>query len=190
MSLQDSIIQQNCPSEEIFHYLEGELSATEELSLEKHFAECETCLNEFSSQKELSRALNFAFNEESEIELPKDYTKVIVSKAESNVSGLRTKRELTKAIFLSCALFLILAIGFRGETEKGFATTREFGREILTVLGFVTHFIYEISIGLVVVLRFLGQQVVFSPLFLFALISATIAVFSLWFFARLKFSRS
>ncbi len=189
MGLQDSTIQQNCPGEDIFHYLEGELSPTEELSLEKHFTDCEICLAEFNSQKELSRALNFAFSKESEIDLPKDFTKIVVTKAESNVQGLRTGGERSKAIFISCLLFLILAIGFRSETEKNFALTGEFGRQFIAVTGFITHFIYDIAIGIVVVLRFLSQQAIFSPIFSIGLI-AVACVFTLWFLSRLKFNRS
>jgi predicted anti-sigma-YlaC factor YlaD len=191
MGLQNSNYQQNCPREEIFLYLEGELAAADELSLEGHFADCSICLTEFKSQKELFRTLKCAFDNETEIEPPKDFTKIVVAKAESNVKGLRCRKERTNAIFLCCALFLILAIGFGAETENGFAIASEFGKQFFAVFGFASHLIYDISLGIVVILRSLVQQPSFTPIISLILVIG-FGILSFYALNRLKlrFSRS
>mgnify|MGYP001607530754 FL=1 len=99
-----------CPLEEISLYLDGELSSKDEMLLELHLVNCSVCREELNSQKKMLSALSFAFAKPHEIELPKDFTKVVVTKAESGVKGLRCRKERLQALFLCSVLFLILTI--------------------------------------------------------------------------------
>jgi predicted anti-sigma-YlaC factor YlaD len=171
----DSNIQttkKSCPREEISLYLDGELSADNEIHLEKHLSVCSNCLSEMNLQKQMLTALDFAFDNRREIELPKDFTKVIVAKAESEVSGLRCKKERFSAFLLFSALFLLLVVGFTAESEKIFTLLNDLGNQILAVGGFILHFTYNISIGIAVILRNLSQQIIFSSAFLAFIISS------------------
>ena len=189
MKLEDSTIKRNCPSEEIFLYLEGELSATEESALESHLADCELCSTEFNSQKKLAQALNLAFEKENEVELPKDFTKIVITNAESNVRGLRSVGERSTAIFICCALFLVLAFGFWSETENLFANTNGWSKQIFALFSSIGHFIYDISIGFVVVLRSLSQQITVTPIYSIIVVLG-FTVFSFLAFSRLKLKLS
>ena len=192
MSIEVVTNEKICPRSEIAAYLDGELSAADELYLEQHFAVCETCLDELNLQKKLLSALDFAFeNKYEEIELPANFTKVVVAKAESGVSGLRSKKERFWALSICSALFLLTIIGLGAESEQVFATFADIGKQLLALAGFINHFIFNITIGLAVILRCLSQKVVFSSGFIALSLLCVIALMSLSF-SRLffRFSRS
>lgn len=171
-----------CPREEIAAYIDGEISPRRELELEMHFAVCASCVSELNVQKKLLCALDSALLPEKEVPLPADFTKVIVTRAESNVSGLRRPQERRNALFICAALFLPLLIAFGAETETVLTTFRQFGEQILAVGGLIFHLIYDITVGIAVILRSLTNQFVFNSiasivflliLFIFSLIAVS-----------------
>jgi hypothetical protein len=109
--------ENECPRAAIAAYIDGELAASEELALEMHFVGCSICAAELESAKTILRALDFALEDENEIELPADFTKTIVANAESRVSGLRRPNERFTALFICAALFLLVIAGLGRETE-------------------------------------------------------------------------
>src|ERR1041385_2648105 len=102
-----------CPSPEIAAYIDGELSPTDELTLEGHLLSCCICAEELNAQKELVNELNISLDRE--LELPADFTKRIVAHAESNVNGLRRPGEWLNAVFVCVALlfFILFSLGAR-----------------------------------------------------------------------------
>lgn len=177
MDLQNSTTENDCPRVELAAYIDGELSPREELELERHFVVCQTCASELNEQKRMLCALDFALESEREIELPKDFTKVIITNARSNVSGLRSPRERIKAISVCLILFLFAVIGLGGETKTVLNTFFTFTEQIFAVVGFVVHFVYDVSIGAAIILRSLGNQLVNDSLVAFASLIAFFFVF-------------
>ena len=182
MNLRTAVTKEICLQNEIAAYIDGELTPREELNLEMHFAVCQTCRAKLNEQKKLLCALDFALENEREIELPENFTKVIVTTAESNVSGLRRPHERFKALFICAALFLLVILGLGGETEIIFNTFLKFGEQVLAVGGFVFHLIYRIAIGTTIILHSLSQQMVFN--------SAVSVAFLVIFFAISLFALS
>ena len=163
MDLHTAKTEEICPRSEIALYLDGELTPAAEIALEKHFAECKSCLDELNLQKKMLSALDFAFDDKAEeIELPANFAKIVATTAESNVSGLRSKKERSLALFLCSAMFIAVILGLGAETEKVFEVFRTFAEQLIVVLGFVFHFIYGVTIGLSIILKFLSQQIVFN----------------------------
>lgn len=163
MELQTAKKEENCPRAEISLYLEGELTPAAEIALEKHFAECKFCLAELNLQKKMFSALDFAFDDKvDEIALPANFAKVVATAAESNVSGLRSKKERSLALILCSGMFFAVLLGLGAETEQVFGIFRTFAEQFIAVLGFVFHFIYGVAIGLSIILKFLSQQIIFS----------------------------
>jgi predicted anti-sigma-YlaC factor YlaD len=180
MNLQDSTIENECPRDELAAYIDGELSSREELELEIHLANCQTCAVELNEQKKLLCVLDFALEGERKIELPENFTKVIIANAQSNVSGLRSPGERFKAISVCSVLLLFALVGLGGETGAFLKTFVTFTDRIFAVGGFVVHFIYDVSIGMAVILRSLGNQMVNNSAVAFA---ALIAFFFVSLFA-------
>lgn len=177
---------------EIAAYIDGELAAREEIALEIHFAKCAACAAELNEQKKLLCALDFALEDErEEIALPANFTKVVVANAESKVGGLRHSKERFNTLFVCAALFLLTLLSLGSETETVLNTFVNFTEQIFAVAGFVTHLIYDVAIGAVVVMRSLTHQFVFGSAASIALLAALFFV-SLLAFSRLinRFNRS
>ncbi len=109
-------------------------------------------------------ALDFALEKENEIELPANFTKIVVANAESKVSGLRRPQERSKALFICAALFLLGILILGSETEAVFGAFAKFAEKMLAVGGFVAHLVYDVSIGVAVILRSLSYQFAFNPI--------------------------
>src|SRR5438445_5520441 len=102
-----------CPTDEIAAYIDGEMDAAREFELETHLAACEICSLELNQQKQFLASLNSSLKHEGDLELPANFTKLIVANAESTVSGLRRPRERFNAMFICAGLFLfaLFALG-------------------------------------------------------------------------------
>ena len=130
--MQTATIEKVCRTSEIAAYIDGELSSQAEFKLEMHFAVCPSCKSKLNEQKTLLCALDFALDNEQEIELPANFTKVIIATAESKVSGLRRPQERFKALFICAALFLLVILGLGSETESVLNTFGKFGDQFQT----------------------------------------------------------
>jgi predicted anti-sigma-YlaC factor YlaD len=167
---------EECPRAQLAAYIDGELLPREELELEMHLAVCKSCAAELNEQKKLLCVLDFALESEKEIELPKNFTKIIVANAESNVSGLRSPKERFKALFVCSVLFLLVLLGLGGKVESVLNTYIKFTDQIFAVFGFVFHLIYDISIGTAVILRSLGSGFVNNSAAAFVFFAAFLLV--------------
>lgn len=155
----------SCARADIAAYLDGELSPREEIDLEKHFAVCRRCEAEFNEQKKLLSALDLALDDRKGFELPADFTKKIVVRAESDITGLRRREERFRALFLCAAMFLLIILGLGSETEAVFATFAVFIEQFWAVAGFAAHLIFDIAVAVTAILRLVGGQFIYSPVF-------------------------
>ncbi|MEO6588834.1 MAG: zf-HC2 domain-containing protein [Pyrinomonadaceae bacterium] len=154
-----------CPRTEIAAYIDGELSSREEMDLEFHFAVCGECAAVFNGQKKLLCAIDFALDEKADFELPADFTKKVVVNAESNVSGLRRREERLRAMYLCGILFLLIIAGLGNETGAVFSTFKMFAEQIFAVGSFAAHLIFDFAVTLTTILRIIGGQFIYSPVF-------------------------
>jgi hypothetical protein len=120
---------------------------------------------------------------EKQIELPANFTKVVVTNAESKVNGLRRPQERSKALFVCAALFVLVILGLGGETKTVLNTFGKFAEQFLAVGGFVWNLIYDVSVGTAIVLRSLGSQFIFNSSAFFAILIVFVFL-SLFLFLR------
>jgi predicted anti-sigma-YlaC factor YlaD len=184
MNLPIATTEIKCPRSQLVAYIDGELLPHEELELEMHLAVCKSCAEELNEQKKLLCVLDFALESEKEIELPANFTKIIVANAESNVSGLRSSKERFSALFICLGLFLLAVLGLGGQMEPVLNTYIKFTDKIFAVFGFVFHLIYDVSIGTAVILRSLGSGLVNNSGIGFT-VFAILLLFSLFALSRL-----
>src|SRR5258706_10905350 len=92
----------NCQGDHIAAYLDGELDDAVCALLEKHLKKCSTCNAELAEQRLLLRTLDSTFSRRSSLALPADFARVVAARAESDMSGVRDRREHTLALRL-CA---------------------------------------------------------------------------------------
>jgi anti-sigma factor RsiW len=169
MDSKASTTENICPRSEISAYLDGELAPGEELALEAHVAFCTGCLAELNMQKQLLAALDSGLEKQTEIELPENFARVVAVRAESGVTGLRSREERFRALFLSVLLLLIVLIGLGAETGHVFTALSKIGEHSIIVVRFVGHLIFDLAIGTTIILRSLSGQFVFNSAISFVL---------------------
>ena len=181
MKLRPEIRNVICPANEIASYIDGELDATREFELEAHFAGCGICSEELNQQKQFLCALNSSLGNEKEIELPPDFARLIVTNAESSVSGLRRPRERFNALFICAGLLLFVLFALGAEAGKVFGGFGSVVEQIAAIGNFFGHLMYAFGVGTMIVLRSIGSQFLFgtvSSIIIFAGFLATLFVFS------------
>lgn len=183
MNLPPAEIEEYCSQRsELAAYVDGELAPREELALEAHLAICGTCRTELNEQKNLLRALDFALDEK--IELPANFTEIIVVNAESKVSGLRRPRERFQAFFVCAVLFALVILSLGRETEAILKTLTDFAEQFAVVVGFGWRLFYDIALGAAIILRSLGSHLIYN-----SAIATTLAIIFIGvsLFALLRF---
>jgi hypothetical protein len=167
---------------DIAAYLDGELLADRELSLEMHLAGCSECGDELNLQKQLLLGLDDGLKNGADIELPPDFARVIVANAESTVAGLRRSRERFNALFIGggLGLFVLLSFGVGAGTSLFF-------EQMSAVASFVGHFFYDLFVGVVVILRTAASHFRSDVISTFLVAAALGAV--LWFSRKLLSGR-
>lgn len=174
----------SCPRQEIAAYLDGDLDARQELSLEQHFAVCPVCLEELNQQKKLLCALDFALEDKEKIQLPVNFTKVVITNAESCVKGLRCPRERNRALWICTALFLLIVMGLGAETFKAFGMLETAADRTIIVGSFLVRLVSDLTIAMGVILRSICLQFIFKSASA-ALLSGFFILFSVYIFSRL-----
>lgn len=114
MSEAASGAQGECPSGDIGAYLDGELPAGGVDALEAHIASCPACLNELNAQKAFLLELSRSLEAGTAVDVPRNFARAIVTKAESGVSGLRERSERKTA-----AAVVILLVALAGASVAG-----------------------------------------------------------------------
>lgn len=175
MALHTEKSENFCPRPEIAAYLDGELAPSGELELEQHFAACRSCSAELNEQKKILCAIDCAFDKN--FELPADFTKNVVIKAESSVKGLRCPKERSNALLVCTVLFLLTILSLGSEAETVFSAFAVFFEQIWTVGGFAAHLVYDVAFGLTVILRSLGHRFIFNSVFVLGAAAGFVSVF-------------
>ena len=185
MSSEPQIRAFECPTDEIAAYIDGELAAAHELELEVHFADCQICSLELNQQKQFLCGLNSSLKNEGEIELPANFTRLIVANAESSVNGLRRPRERFNAIFICAGLSLFALFALGAEAGKIFDGVSNIFEQIAAVGGFFGHLIYSFFVGVAIVLRSLAAQFRFDAV-MAAVVAGLFAVLLVFISRRVR----
>jgi predicted anti-sigma-YlaC factor YlaD len=170
MNLQTPTSENTCPRFEIAAYIDGELNGQDEMKLEMHLASCSACASALNEQKKLLCLLDCAMLEKNEIEVPANFTKIVVANAQGKVSGLRQPRERFRALFVCSCLFFLVLLGLGNETKTVVKTFISFSEQFLAVGGFIWHFVYDFAFGMAIILRTVSSQFLFNSSASFALL--------------------
>lgn len=175
-----------CPRPDIAAYIDGEMAPDDEMALELHMAGCGTCSEEMNLQKKFLFALNSTLEQEDEIELPENFTRVVVTNAESSVAGLRRSRERSTAALICSALFLIVVLAIGTEVTSVLSGIGQVFEKTAAVFSLAGHLLFNLTMGIVLILKSLAGQFVSGSAAAFLLL-ATLLVLSLFAFSRLMF---
>ncbi len=168
-----------CSTDEISAYIDGELDAAREFEMDLHFAGCDLCSRELNEQKRFLRSLDFGLGPEREIELPENFTKLIVANAESTVSGLRRPRERFNALFICTGLLLFVLFAMGAQAGRLFQGLAVIVEQTAAVGSFCGRLIYSVFIGVAIIIRTIAGQFRFDMAAILA-VAMVVVVLSLF----------
>lgn len=144
---------ENCESFDIGAYIDGELDHASERAFEEHASGCANCRFELNSQKQFLMLLDGSLKDGSDIEMPPNFTRQVVAKAENNVEGLRRSSERFNTIFVCAALLLFGLFALGAESASYFGSFAQAIEKAAAIGSFVGHMVYSFLVGTVVVIR-------------------------------------
>lgn len=152
----------SCPRDDTAAYVDGELSERDASEFEHHLAGCDVCRLALADQKKFLIALASSLDEKESITLPADFTRRVVSNAESGVSGLRRPRELAAAVFIAVALLVLLLAALGPETPALAAATAVAADKLAAVGSFLLRTGANIAFAAAVVVKSLAANLGFA----------------------------
>jgi anti-sigma factor RsiW len=149
----------SCVGHEVSAYLDGELASGALLAFEEHLKECRSCAQKLEEQRRLLCTLDMAFGNEKSIALPADFARVVTAHAQTDMSGVRERRERGRALRLCAALMLIVfaLLGTAALNDSVFEPVATFGRYSGAALGILWRAIYDAGAAVTVIVRVVGS---------------------------------
>ncbi|MCU1266556.1 MAG: hypothetical protein JWM21_2874 [Acidobacteria bacterium] len=157
-----NIDQPNCQLEQIASYLDGELDNGACRLFEAHLKECSHCAFELAGQRRLLGALDSVLSSGSTLSLPKNFAHIVATNAESDMSGLRERREHGRALQL-CALLVAASLALLGMAARAYVYNfvLAVGRPVTAGFDLVWTTIYDAATGFTIISRVLSKG--FAP---------------------------
>lgn len=144
-------------------YLDGELEPAAAALFEQHARGCAHCTDSLLEQRRLLCLLDTAFDEtfEQKVALPRDFTRVVRARAQTDMSGVRGRGERAKALKI-CAVLALAACALLGATlfEAAFVPVANVLRAASGVASLAGHAAADAGTGAGVVMRALGGRMV------------------------------
>lgn len=152
-----------CRPADVAAYLDGELDSVTAAAFERHTRACSPCAAALLEQKRLLCLFDTAFDEtfEKKIDLPKNFARVITTRARTDMSGLRCPAEHRRAFVLS-ALLALVSFCLLGAAlfDEAFAPLVSVAQAALGLLRMVGHALGDAGAGASLILRTLGSRFV------------------------------
>lgn len=190
MATDDFQKDQGCKKERIAAFFDGDLTPLDSLAVEEHVEDCEFCSEYLRSLRLVSTSLEI-FLEEKKVEIPGEFSKRVTAAAESNMDGLRSKKERSRAV-LVCAGLLVAAAVLLTISAVGVGTAiDQVPGKFMAVVGFFGHLFYSVATAFSVVFGTVCARVFFGSTVAVLLVLA-ILFFSILIFSKhmLRFHRS
>ncbi len=178
-----------CPRPEISAYVDGLLSADDELGFELHLSDCHDCRSEMNEQKRLMFALDDALDPSAEIALPANFARVVVANAESKVEGLRCPVERNRALFVSLALGLLVVFGLGSESASSLGLAGAVVERVYAVAVFFGHVFLDLAVAAAVILRSVCLQIFYKSAVISVLVISSGLLLALFFTRFLRQNR-
>ncbi|MGZ8843684.1 MAG: anti-sigma factor family protein [Pyrinomonadaceae bacterium] len=155
--------ENRCQVEDVAAYIDGELSGIGLDLFEAHLKSCVDCAEELRAQRQLLCTLDVAFGGSRSFNLPKNFTRVVTARAESDLSGMRNKGERRRALQLCIALALV-SFALLGAAVRTvvFDPIWSFFRVAGSVLHLAWQATSEAAASAAIVVRVLARAILFS----------------------------
>jgi anti-sigma factor RsiW len=152
--------QKICQKNLIAAYVDGELSDVASAILEQHLEDCTECRTELRAHRVFVCELDAALTG-NDLHVPADFSKVIATRARSDMRGVRTAAEHRKAIAI-CVVLALTGFALLGATARDnvFTVAGRFIAVVFSIAGFIGGVVYGAIAGVVVISRVVGHKIV------------------------------
>jgi len=143
-----------CQGEQIAAYLDGELDATAGALFEQHLLECRTCNAELNAQRLFLCDLDATLTLVPDLPVPSNFAQIVAARAESDMGGVRDRREHKRAFRFCLALALASFTLLGAAASKAvFFGGRTIANQVLGIFGLLWTALYDAAVGLTVISR-------------------------------------
>ena len=140
-------------------YVDGELDADLTSLFEDHLESCADCRFELRAHRFFVCELDAAMTSNSEIPFPRDFSKMVATRATTDMRGVRTRAENRKALTI-CMVLALGGFALIGATalNAGFAIAEKLIATVFGLISFVASAVYDTAAGLVVISRVVSRK--------------------------------
>ena len=149
-----------CESNLIAAYVDGELDEDLAQRFEEHLQACEPCRVELRLHRLFICELDATLTD-AEMPMPRDFSRIIATRATSDMRGVRTRAENRKALGI-CMILALIGFALLGATarETIFLVAGRFVATVIGLVGFAATAVYETVAGLAVISRVLSRKII------------------------------
>lgn len=149
-----------CESNFIAAYVDGELDEDLARRFEEHLQSCEPCRVGLRLHRLFICELDATLTD-AEMPVPRDFSRIIATRATSDMRGVRTRAEHRKALGI-CMILALIGFALLGATarETIFLVAGRFVTTVIGLVGFAATAVYETVAGLAVISRVLSRKII------------------------------
>ena len=147
-----------CEIEKIAAFIDGDLEPAEHAALEEHLQQCRRCSSELQAQRLFMCELDSALAGGShELAVPPNFARVVAVHAESDMRGVRDRKEHTRALQF-CIILGLTAFALLGVTSSKsvIVSAQALANKTVGILGLFGKTVYDAAAGFAVILRVLS----------------------------------
>jgi hypothetical protein len=155
-------IEKICDRGLVGTYVDGELDADLTKLFEDHLESCADCRFELRAHRLFVCELDAAMNNSAEFPAPpRDFSKIIATRATTDMRGVRTRSEHRKALTI-CIILALGCVALLGATAitTVFRIVEKFVTTVVSLASFVASAVYDTAAGLVVIFRVVSRKMI------------------------------
>ncbi len=150
-----------CETEKIAAFIDGDLEPSERAALEEHFKHCSRCTSELQAQRLFMCELDSALAGSHELAVPANFARVVAVHAESDMRGVRHRKEHTRAlqfcIILGLTAFALLGVASSKAVMLNIASG---AGKVFGVLGVFARTTFDAAAGVTVISRVVSRGLI------------------------------
>ena len=152
-----------CRPTDIAAYVDGELNAVAQLSLETHLEDCQQCRDELRNHRRLICELDAALDKGSEMQMPEGFSRLVAARASSDMSGVRSVAENRRALAI-CLILGLAGFALVGVTlpRAGLIKLRNLAEGFKAIISLLGSAIYDTLVSASVIVRVVSRKFLFE----------------------------
>ena len=154
-------IEKICDRGFVGAYVDGELDADLTQVFEDHLESCADCRFELRAHRLFVCELDAALTTPDEVPVPRDFSKIIATRATTDMRGVRTRSEHRKALTI-CIILALGGFALIGATAVNtvFRIAEKFVTTVFGLVSFVASAVYDTAAGLVIISRVVSGKMI------------------------------